>query len=425
MGGEVSEMAFAKPLHLVFLVRSFGFPEGMAATNRVRLLGRALIEQNVDASVLCMRVSERPGEVRNHAVTGVADGIPYRYTTGSTTRSASFTLRRWREARGYLGTVYDLARRRRRGRLDCVYLASLPETWQPGVWLLLRWLRRLGVPVVVELNELPSEVAWLPEGLSRRLSHLDGATGAVAISAWLKDWVRREAVRIGRHISVTEIPIVVDAAERRVIASPASPPTVVYSASNEYGRAVTFILRALRTVWKRYPECELTVTGMRPEIVASLLAAEGLSASEPRVHAVGYVERTRLLDMYGDAVALLIPLFDDLRSQARFPTKIGEYLASGRPVVTTAVGEIDRFLTDRKTAFVSPPGDPEAFADRVLAVLDDPDLAARIGVAGRRVAEERFDYSRQGPALCAFLDEICSPSNQRVGAQAGGTVVAP
>ena len=129
--------------------------------------------------------------------------------------------------------------------------------------------------------------------------------------------------------------------------------------------------------------------------------------------------------MYADAVALLIPLFDDLRSQARFPTKIGEYLASARPVVTTAVGEIERFFTDSKTACISPPGDPDAFADRLLAVLDDPDLASRIGVAGRRLAEERFEYSRQGPALRAFLDDVCAASNGHVDAHAEGTAVAP
>ncbi|HEY5167811.1 MAG TPA: glycosyltransferase family 4 protein [Thermoleophilia bacterium] len=402
-----------RSLHLVFLVRSFGFPEGMAATNRVRLLGRALLEQNVGVSVLCMRVSERPGQVRNLAVSGVADGIAYRYATGSTTRSASFVQRRWRGARGYVSAVCDLAGRRRRGCLDCVYLASLPETWRPEIWLLLRWLRRRGVPVIVELNELPSEVSWLPEGLSRRFSHLDGATGAVAISTWLKDWVRWEACRIGRRVCVTEIPIVVDTAERPLILSPANPPTFVYSASDEYGRAVTFILRAMRTVWGSHPECELTITGMRPETVASLLSAEGLTEAERRVHAVGYVERDRLLQLYGEAVALLIPLFDDLRSRARFPTKIGEYLASARPVVTTAVGEIERFFADRETACVSPPGDPEAFAGSLLALLDDSDLAARIGAAGRRLAEERFEYSRQGPALRAFLDEVCGNTETR------------
>ncbi|MEI6727334.1 MAG: hypothetical protein WCN81_14075, partial [Actinomycetes bacterium] len=50
-------------LHVVFLIRAFGFPQGMAATNRVRLLARGLIEHGVDARVICMRVSERTGQV--------------------------------------------------------------------------------------------------------------------------------------------------------------------------------------------------------------------------------------------------------------------------------------------------------------------------------------------------------------------------
>jgi glycosyltransferase involved in cell wall biosynthesis len=366
-----------------------------------------LIKQDVDVSVLCMRVSERPGEVRNTSVGGVADGIAFRYTTGSTTRSDSFAQRRWRELRGYAGAVLDLWQRRRTGHLDCVYLASLPERWQPGVWLLLRWLRRMRVPVVVELNELPSEAAWLPDRLSRPFSHLDGAAGAVAISEWLRDWVATEALRIGREVDVVEVPIVVDPAEHETASLPADPPMLVYSASDEYGRAVTFILRALRTVWHAHPDCELTVTGMRPATVAALLAAEGLPEHDPRVHPVGYVEREQLVRLYGAATALLIPLFDDLRSRARFPTKIGEYLASSRPVATTAVGEVERFFSDGETACVSPPGDPEAFGRNLTALLDDPAVATSIGAAGRRLAVERFDYARQGPPLRALLDRLC------------------
>jgi len=413
----------SRRLHLVFLVRSFGFPQGMAATNRVRLLGRALLEEDVDVSVVCMRVSERPGEVRNTAVSGVADGIAFRYATGSTTSSTSFVRRRWRELRGYVSTVLDLLDRRRRGRLDCVYLAALPERWQPGVWLLLRWLRRMGVPVIVEVNELPSEVTWLPKGLSRPLSHLDGAAGAVAISVWLKEWVVDEALRIRHRVSVLEVPIVVDTGELAAPTFPADPPMLVYSASNEYGRAVTFVLRALRRVWETHPDCQLTVTGMRPSTVASLLAAEGLSESDRRVQAVGYVEREELLRLYGGAVALLIPLFDDLRSRARFPTKIGEYLASSRPVVTTAVGEVERFLTDRETACISPPGDPEAFGDSLIALLDDTRLATSIGAAGRRLAVERFDYSKQGPPLRTFLELLLSGSGAAVTSVKGDGVL--
>lgn len=396
-------------LHLVFLVRSFGFPEGMAATNRVRLMGRALIDQNVEVGVLCTRVSERPGEVRNETASGVAEGIAYRYTTGSTTRSDRFVVRRLIEARGYVGAVLELARRRREGRLDCVYLAALPETWTPPVWLLLRWLRSCGVPVIIELNELPSEMTWLPERLSRVVSHLDGASGAVAISGWLADWARSEAIRIDKPVRVVEVPIVVDMTEPPGLPYPRGRPRLVYSASDEYWRTMTFILRALKVVWERHPDCELVVTGMRPATVTKLLEQEGLADASERIKAVGYVDRPRLLRLYGEATALLIPLFDDLRSRARFPTKIGEYLASRRPVVTTAVGEIERFFSDGETAFISPPGDPRAFAAKVVALLDDPDLARDVGEAGRRLADERFEFTRQGPPLRAFLDDLCGP----------------
>ena len=193
-------------LQLVFLIRSFGFPEGMAATNRVRLLGRALIDQDVDVSVLCTRVSEWRGEVRNTAPTGVADGIPYRYTTGSTIRSESFIRRRSVEARGYATAIVELERRRRQGLLDCVYVTALPELWSGGTWLLLRWLRRRGVPVVIELNEQPSDLTRLPGAISRVVSHLDAASGVVAISDWLAVWAGREAARIRRRVQIVEVP---------------------------------------------------------------------------------------------------------------------------------------------------------------------------------------------------------------------------
>ncbi len=401
-------------LYLVFLIRSFGFPKGMAATDRVRLLGRAMAEHDVDVSVLIMRVSERRDEVRNKQTAGIVDGIAYSYTTGSTVRSDSFIRRRWTEARGYVSAVLALARRRRQGRLDCVYLAALPESWRPDVWLLLRWLSRLDVPVVVELNELPGETHWLPTSVSRRISHLDRASGAVAISAWLADWAEREASRVGRSLRVIEVPIVVDTAEVQGSLRPHGTPRFVYSASDEYGRALTFIVHALKTVWERHPACELVVTGMRPATVAELVRRENIERPD-LVRAVGYVERQQLLLLYAEAYALLVPLFDDLRSRARFPTKIGEYLASARPVVTTAVGEIERFFTDGENAFVSPPGDPEAFAARLVALLDDPDLAGDVGQAGRRLADERFHYSRQGPPLRALLDEVCGSAGDSAG----------
>jgi glycosyltransferase involved in cell wall biosynthesis len=401
--------AVDRHLHLVFLIRSFGFPEGMAATNRVRLLGRALIEQGADVRALCMRVSERPGEIRNTAIRGVSpEGISFLYTTGSTVRAPSFIARRLIEARGCVGACRELARLQRRGQLDCAYLAAAPNGWRPSVWLLTRWLRALGVPLVIEFNELPGEMSWLPRPISRRLSHLSGMTGAVTISRWLTDWTTAEATRIGRRVAVIDVPIVVDIAEQAPSRNAGEPPTFVYSASPGYGRTVTHIVRALKIVWQKHPRCRLAITGMKPEAVADLIGREGLQdeLDTGLIVNLGYVDRRRLLELYGEAAALLVPLFDDPRSRARFPTKIGEYLASARPVVTTSVGEVERYLHDGQTAFVAQTGDVQAFAAKLVAVLDDPAAAAAIGAAGRRLAEERFQYSLQGPRLRTFLASI-------------------
>ena len=243
-----------RALRVVFAIRSFGFPEGMAATNRARLLGRALIEQGVDVCVICMRVSERPGEVRNHQVAGTADGIPFIYAPGSTVRSDSFVVRRWREGRGYVRTLLELHRLKARHSLDCVFLVDGGcDKWYLSVYLLLRWLRYLGVPVIAELNELPRMQGWLPPRLSGQFSHLAGIDGAVAISRWLSEWAAGEARRIGREVDIIEIPIVVDTREQAAVSRPDDGQLFVYSASSGYDRDLAFVLKCMRRIWGRLP----------------------------------------------------------------------------------------------------------------------------------------------------------------------------
>ena len=237
-------------LHVVFLVRSFGFPHGMAATNRVRLLGRSLVEQSADVTVLCTRVSEQPGSVCNQNVRGTFAGISYEYTCGSSVRSDSFACRRYREARGYVGAFFRLARLKRSGKLDCVYLWSGSRSWRVAPWFLVKFLNVLGVPVIVELNERPWVASSLPKAIGNHLSLLDGISGTVAISAWLLSWTTMEAKRIGRAVGVVEIPIVVDVREQGPAEYGQDDPVLVYAASPGYNSALAFIFAAMRHVWQ-------------------------------------------------------------------------------------------------------------------------------------------------------------------------------
>jgi glycosyltransferase involved in cell wall biosynthesis len=77
-----------------------------------------------------------------------------------------------------------------------------------------------------------------------------------------------------------------------------------------------------------------------------------------------------------------------------FGLTIAEAMASGRPVIGTRVGGIPELVDDGETGFLVPRGDVKEMADRILALLADPALRARLGEAGRRKAATRFDLRR-------------------------------
>lgn len=384
-----------RPLHVVILGTYMRFPHGMAATNRARLLARALVEAGAHVRVLSLQAAERPPHVENTAVRGVYQGIEFEYACGTTVRHGSFAIRRLIELRGWLAGAVRLVRLRRQGRLDVVYLWFTSQELHTARAVYLGLLRLLRVPVAIELNERPWPLRDDAGRAAQAASPLAGVAGAVAISRLLGRWAAGEAARLHRKVEIVEVPIVVDVREQTPQPYPAGEPLVVFAGSPAYDETIRFLFEAMRHVWAARPECRLVVTGANPEDPASrwLSTAAAALGGGHKLELAGYLSRPEVLSLYARAHVLLIPLFDDVRSRARFPTKIGEYLAAARPIVTSAVGEIPRYFSDGVDAVVCAPGDTAAYADGILRLLSDRELAASIGAAGRLVAEQRFDYA--------------------------------
>jgi glycosyltransferase involved in cell wall biosynthesis len=415
----------------VFLSDWLGFPHGMAATNRVRLEARAMAESGAVPHVLCLHATERAPNVDNTSPVGEWHGVTFEYACGTTLRHPSFAMRRLIEVRGWSTGLLRLVQLRRADRLDCVYLWFTCQRAELRRAVFGGLLRLLGVPVAMELNERPWSLRDDANRLERRLSPLVGVDGAVSISRYLSDWAAAESARLRRAFRIAEVPILMDLAEQPAPSgAPEGDPLVVFAGAPQYDATVAFIIEAMRHVWVRFPTCRLAITGARPGDPAADALAAMVSAADvrdDRVQLIGYLPRADLLGLYSEAHALLIPLFDDVRSAARFPTKMGEYLASARPVVTSGVGEMARVFTDGVDAMVAPPGDPEAFAGRICDLLADEDLSSRIGAAGREYARTHFRYELHGPALVEFFTELREACGSRMrlraarpGRRAGG-----
>jgi glycosyltransferase involved in cell wall biosynthesis len=86
------------------------------------------------------------------------------------------------------------------------------------------------------------------------------------------------------------------------------------------------------------------------------------------------------------------------------PTKLYEYMASGRPIVASNLGQIADVLTDGESALLVPPDDPEALARAIVRLIDDACLRARLGRNARAAAEAHHTWRRNAERVLACLD---------------------
>jgi glycosyltransferase involved in cell wall biosynthesis len=124
-----------------------------------------------------------------------------------------------------------------------------------------------------------------------------------------------------------------------------------------------------------------------------------------RVIITGSVQRDEIpaLLCNSDILALARPA--NKQAEGGFPTKLGEYLATGNTVVATNVGEIGLFLKDKKNAFISEPGSAEKFSQKLREALLSNN-ALQIGLEGKKLVYNEFNYLTQAKVLEKMFLEI-------------------
>lgn len=95
------------------------------------------------------------------------------------------------------------------------------------------------------------------------------------------------------------------------------------------------------------------------------------------------------------------------------PTKLFEYLAMGKPVIASELDQIAELLTHDHDALLVPPGDVEALADAMLALVDDPEWCKRLGEAARATALQRHTWQRHTERILQQLDRLVGVGGDR------------
>lgn len=267
----------------------------------------------------------------------------------------------------YLYRIWRLA-----GRVPVIHLmANSGWSWQlfaaPVVWI-GAWR---GTPVIVNYRGGEAR-SYLEQSRSYIAPTLNRAARLVVPSGFLRDVFKD----FGFGAEIVPNIVDFDTFSPAVDPSPEDGFCLVITRNLEAIYGLDTAIRAMTIVARRHPHVCLKIAGSGPleQELKALVTQLGLDG---RVMFLGRLERPEVVRLYRSASGMLNPSRVD-----NMPNSILEALACELPVVSTNVGGVPYIVEDGVTALLVAPDDPEAMAQAVCALVEDPALCRSLAKAG-------------------------------------------
>jgi glycosyltransferase involved in cell wall biosynthesis len=398
-----SEDKIKNNLH-INLICQFPFPHGYSGTNRILSYSSGLVILGHKVLVNPLSPTEDKTQGLNTEYRGNYNGIFFEYPFKRIIRSEYRFIRAPQVAIGYLITFYKILRNHINYSTDILLISNdNPFLLLP----LVIFSRMIGIkknvlivdeypiPIRFGSDKLPSLRSFLFRMSFKKLDGFIGMTNVLVDFYHLFFSSKTRA-----HL----MPMTVET-ERFLPVNKSSSENIVYIGDLDIKKdGVDILIKSFAAIVSEYPELQLHLYGKGK--IENETELKNLVTSlhvESKVIFFGKVSRNGVPDILKGAKILALSRPSSLRSNAGFPTKLGEYLASGTPVVVTKVGEIPSYLTHMKNAFLAEPDSVEDFSKILKQALDNYEEASIIGSKGRDLADSIFSSEVQSPKLSNFL----------------------
>lgn len=208
------------------------------------------------------------------------------------------------------------------------------------------------------------------------------------------------------------LPMTVDlerfSCEIKVLPGFEKPYIAFVGVMNDAKDGVSILIKAFTKISNEFPALKLYLIGgwnYDTPIHAQLIKEFKM---QDKIFWRGEFNRDQIPAIIKNATILALPRPDSKQAQGGFPTKLGEYLATGNPVCATKVGEIPEYLIDGESIYFAEPGSVDSFAEALQRALSNRVEANRIGTNGCKVAEQKFNKDIQSKKLYDFFSRLLS-----------------
>lgn len=399
-----------KKLHIA-LVTVADLPEGWGRTGRLRTLISALTKLGHQVTVWNQHSLEAAGTTQ---VAGEMCGARYEYVLGTTDRERGF------KAIGLkLRAVKEILKRARqaaaKGELDVIVFNHLAFY---DTFPITRLARRLGVPTVQCYEDERMELVVKHNiSLSQRIFGwnswaADHWCSGMADQIWvISSYLQEKYAALSGHPErVHIVPTIIDCGAWAMPPEPNhATPVILYSGGFGEHEDIEKLTQALGILKRRGIPFQMRFVGANPNLprVQKLQADLPALNLESSVTLRGFSPSSVVKEEVSNANILMNLRTNSVWSKSGLSTKLSEYLAAGRTVMTTDIGDNARYVQDGVSALVVSPDDPaERVADLLAIALQDPQRRARLAAGAKEAALRYFDESVVQEQLSRLLDKL-------------------
>jgi glycosyltransferase involved in cell wall biosynthesis len=172
-------------------------------------------------------------------------------------------------------------------------------------------------------------------------------------------------------------------------------PFILYVGRLQVSKGVQELIEAADIIRKRRPDLPLRVilVGKGPMLpkLQQMVEQANLHAVVTFAGHVGAESRDQLVQLYRRASIFVLPSHHE-----GMPTVLLEAMASGTPVISTAVGGASEVVVHGENGLLVPPHEPTLLANALLSLLTEPALRNRLGQNAYCTVVEKFSWQ----AIC-------------------------
>jgi len=383
-----------KELNLLVLIKEY--PNGLAVTKKIQNILYYLFSQKIEINVISYRSKfPQPSEK------GLDNGIPY-VNIGIGLDLKLLNLHK--TIMYFFKGLYLILKHKKKGCKNIFYCIGAINIEN---LLFVFWARLLRYKLVFDVNEDYSFFEDQVKIISRfkiwTIKQLDfftyhWATAIIVVSTHLRN---KYLKRNKKHILLIPVTAKENFNPNKSFFN--DPLQVVYAGSFDIKDGVNDIIEGFNSFNNIYHNARLILTGKSDQQVIYQEKYKSYS----NIIFKGHLSEDEFYDLLKNADVMCMCRTNSGFANAGFQFKLGEYLATGNPVISTKASDVENYLT-KDDAYLIEFNSPQQICGALTEIVNNTEVARKIGLNGMKKYQKFFSPEINGKLLYNLLITIAS-----------------